>query len=208
MKKNKTTKNNVSEKSKNKIVQFSNNSLGQQCFGCQGYGHGKFECPIFLRSKCKVMAVTLSDDEGSDHKSQSDQEENFMAFIATVVASETEIVEENSSDGESSKNDDLQEAYNKLCKIAAKYAMNVDLGLKKIKTLEHEKKFFLVKLFDANELKTVVKIENMSLIERVKSLEFELFVAREQLDRTSTSKLDNMLNVQKSASDKIGLGFV
>ena len=154
------------------------------------------------------MAVTLSDDEGSDHKSQSDQEENFMAFIATVVASETEIVEENSSDGESSKNDDLQEAYNKLCKIAAKYAMNVDLGLKKIKTLEHEKKFFLVKLFDANELKTVVKIENMSLIERVKSLEFELFVAREQLDRTSTSKLDNMLNVQKSASDKIGLGFV
>ena len=154
------------------------------------------------------MAVTLNDDEGSDHKSQSDQEENFMAFIATVVASETEIVEENSSDGESSKNDDLQEAYNKLCKIAAKYAMNVDLGLKKIKTLEHEKKIFLVKLFDANELKTIVKIENMSLIERVKSLEFELFVAREQLDKTSTSKLDNMLNVQKSASDKIGLGFV
>ena len=110
------------------------------------------------------MAVTLSDDEGSDHKSQSDQEENFMAFIATVVASETEIVEENSSDGESSKNDDLQEAYNKLCKIAAKYAMNVDLGLKKIKTLEHEKKIFLVKLFNANELKTIVKIENMSFV--------------------------------------------
>ena len=34
VKKNKTTKNNVSEKSKDKIVQFSNNSLGQQCFGC------------------------------------------------------------------------------------------------------------------------------------------------------------------------------
>ena len=208
MKKNKTTKNNVSEKSKNKIVQFSNNSLGQQCFGCQGYGHVKSECPIFLRSKGKVMAVTLSDDEGFDHKSQSDQEENFMAFIATVVASETEIVEENSFDGEFSENDDLQKAYNKLCKIAAKDAMNVDLGLKKIKTLEHEKKIFLVKLFNANELKTIVKIENMSLIERVKSLEFELFIAREQLDRTSTSKLDNMLNVQKSASDKIGLGFV
>ena len=208
VKKNKTTKNNVSEKSKNKIVQFSNNSLGQQCFGCQGYGHVKSECPIFLRSKGKVMAVTLSDDEGFDHKSQSDQEENFMAFIATVVASETEIVEENSFDGEFSENDDLQKAYNKLCKIAAKDAMNVDLGLKKIKTLEHEKKFFLAKLFNANELKTIVKIENMSLIERVKSLEFELFIAREQLDRTSTSKLDNMLNVQKSASDKIGLGFV
>ena len=35
----------------------------------------------------------------------------------------------------------------------------------------------------------------MSLVEKVRSLEFELFVTRKQLDRTSTSKLDNMLNV-------------
>ena len=48
----------------------------------------------------------------------------------------------------------------------------------------------------------------MSLIEKVKSLESELSVAREQLDWTSTSKLYNMLNVQKSFSDKIELGFV
>ena len=74
-----------------------------------------------------------------------------MAFIATVVVSESEIVEENPSDGELSKNADLQKAYNKLCKIAKKDAMNVNLGLKKIDTLEHEKKNLLVKLFDANE---------------------------------------------------------
>ena len=66
----------------------------------------------------------------------------------------------------------------------------------------------MVKLFNANELITFVKIENMSLIEKVKSLESELSIAREQLDWTSTSKLYNMLNVQKSFSDKIGLGFV
>ena len=59
----------------------------------------------------------------------------------------------------------------------------------------------LVKLFDANELITSVKIENMSLFEKVKSLESELYVAREQLYRTLASKLDNMLNVQKSISD-------
>ncbi|XP_030969763.1 uncharacterized protein LOC115990043 [Quercus lobata] len=47
----------------------------------------------------------------------------------------------------------------------------------------------------------------MSLIEKVKSLESELSVAREQIDRTSTSKLDNMLNVQKYTSDKTGLGL-
>ena len=53
-----------------------------------------------------------------------------------------------------------------------------------------------------------VKIENMSLLEKVKGLELELSVTREQIDRTSTSKLDEMLHVQKSVSDKIGLGFV
>ena len=86
--------------------------------------------------------------------------------------------------------------------------MNVDLGLKKINTLEQEKKNLLVKLFDANELITFIMIENMSLIEKVKSLESELSLAREQLDRTSTSKLDKLLNVQKYSFDKIGLGFV
>ena len=85
----------------------------------------KFECPSFLRSKGKAMAVTLSDDKVSDHESESDQEGNFIVFTATVKVSELEIVEENPSDGQLSDNADLQEAYNKLCKIAAKDAMNV-----------------------------------------------------------------------------------
>ena len=84
-----------------------------------------------------------------------------MAFIATVVVSEIETVDENPSDSELVKNADLQEAYNKLCKIAAKDAMNVELGLKKINTLEQEKKNLLLKLFDANELLNSVKIENI-----------------------------------------------
>ena len=92
--------------------------------------------------------------------------------------------------------------------ITTKDAINVDLGLKQIDTLDHEKKNILVKLFDANELITAMKIENMSLIEKVKSLEFELLVTREQIGRTSSSKLDNMLSVQKSTSDKSGLGYV
>ena len=48
----------------------------------------------------------------------------------------------------------------------------------------------------------------MTLLENVKSLELELTIAREEIDRTSTSKLDEMLHVQKSISDKTGLGFV
>ena len=131
-----------------------------------------------------------------------------MAFTATAVISETKTVDENLFDEKLSENADLQEAYNKLCKIAAKDAMSVDLGLKRISALEQEKKKLLLKLFEANELLNSVKIENMSSIEKVKSLELELSVAREQLHRSSISKLDDMLNVQKSVFDKTILGFV
>ena len=87
-----------------------------------------------------------------------------MAFTTPAVVGETETVDENPFDEELFENADLQEAHNKLCKIVAKDAMNVDLGLKKIETLEHEKKNLLVKLFDANELIIAVKIENMSFV--------------------------------------------
>ena len=96
------------------------------------------------------MAITLSDDKVSDNKSGSDEEENFITFTATAVVNESVTVEENPSDGELSEDTDLQEAYNKFCKVAAKDAMSVDLGLKKIAFLELEKKNLLVKLFDAN----------------------------------------------------------
>ena len=62
------------------------------------------------------------------------------------------FVEENLSDGELSEDADLQKGYNKLCKVAVKDVMNVELGLKKIASLELEKKNLLVKLFDANDL--------------------------------------------------------
>ena len=76
--------------------------------------------------------------------------------------------EENPYDGEFSDDADLQEVYNKLCKVAAKDAMNVELGLKKIESLEFDKKNLLVKLFDANELLNNVKTENMLLLDKVK----------------------------------------
>ena len=81
-----------------------------------------------------------------------------MALIATVVVSESKIVDKNPSNGELFENTDSQEAYNKFCKIVAKYVMNVDFVLKKINTLEQEKKNLLIKLFDANELINSVKI--------------------------------------------------
>ena len=91
--------------------------------------------------------------------------------------------------------------------VATKDAMNVDLGLKKIASLELDKKN-LLKLFDANELLGKVKTENMLLLDKVKKLELELSVGREQTNKFASSKLDHMLSVQKSPSDKTSLGFV
>ena len=194
IRKNDPTKVNT-EKPREKVGQSSNNSMSPQCFGCQGYGHMKFECPTYLKSKDKPMAITLSNGEVSDDESGYDEDGNFIAFTATAVVNESISAEENPYDEELSEDTDLQEAYNKLCKVAAKDAMHVELGLKKIESLELDKKNLLVKLFDANELLNNVKIENMLLLDKVKSLELDLSVAR-----FASSKLDQLLSVQKSHS--------
>ena len=43
--------------------------------------------------------------------------------------------------------------------------------------------------------------------EKTKKHKGELFQVRAQLERTSSAKLDEMLNIQKSASDHTGLGY-
>ena len=96
-----------------------------------------------------------------------------------LVVDESVVVDENPSDGKLSENADLQEAYKKLCKVAAKDVLNVDLGLQKIASLELNKKNLLLKLFDANELLYNMKTKNMLLLDKVKNLELELSVARE-----------------------------
>ena len=80
----------------------------------------KLECPTFLRSKGKAMVVTFSDDEVSDNESCSDKDGNFITLIATTVVDKNVVVEENPFDGELFEDADLQESYNKLCKVAAK----------------------------------------------------------------------------------------
>ena len=45
----------------------------------------KSECPTYLKSKGKAMAVTLSDSEVSDDELECDKDGNFITFTATVV---------------------------------------------------------------------------------------------------------------------------
>ena len=86
--------------------------------------------------------------------------------------------------------------------------MSVELGFKKIASLKLDKKNLLVNLFDATVFLNNVKTKNMLFLENVKNLEHELSIACEQTNRSASSKLDQMLSVQKSPSDKTSLGFV
>ena len=154
----------------------------------------KSECSTYLKSKGKTMVVTLNDGEVFDDESECDEDGNFITFTATAVVNESISAEENPSDGKLSKDTNLQEAYNKLCKIAVKDVMNVELGLKKIDSLELDKKNLLVKLFDTNELLNNVKTKNILLLDKVKSLELDLSVARSASFKLDQDRKSTRLN--------------
>ena len=71
--------------------------IGPKCFGCQGFGHMKHECPMYLKSigKSKALVATLSDTEP---KEDSDNEDDGLlnAFTATVNPTDgiVEVVDE------------------------------------------------------------------------------------------------------------------
>ena len=58
---------------------------GPKCFGCQGFGHMKQECPTYLKpiGKRKALATPLSDTEPRDDSDNKD-DGILNAFTATV----------------------------------------------------------------------------------------------------------------------------
>ena len=49
---------------------------GPKCFGCQGFGHMKHECPTYLKSivKSKALVATLSVTEPKEDSNSEDDE--------------------------------------------------------------------------------------------------------------------------------------
>ena len=63
------------------------------------------------------------------------------------------------------------------------------------------------KFDEANQNIGALRFENNFLGEKTKKLEAELFQVRAQVERTLSAKLDEMLSLQKSTSDRTGLGY-
>ena len=67
---------------------------GPKCFGCQGFGHMKHECPMYLKSigKSKALAATLSDTEPEE---DFDNEDDGILNAFTAIVNPTDgIVED------------------------------------------------------------------------------------------------------------------
>ena len=64
-----------------------------------------------------------------------------------------------------------------------------------------------IKFDEANQTIEALRFENNFLVEKTKKLEAEFFQVRAQLERTSSAKLNKMLDIKKSASDRTSLGY-
>ena len=91
----------------------------------------------------------------------------------------------------------LSEKYEKLYRLATKKLSDVKLDCEELST----------KFDEANQTIGALRFENNFLAEKTKKLEVELSQVRAQLEWTSSVKLDEILNSQKSVSDRIGLGY-
>ena len=119
---------------------------GPKCFGCQGFGHMKQECPTYLKTigKSKALAATLSDTQLEDDF-DSEDDGILNAFITTVnptkgivedVDEEDELVE--SKFEKMDEQDDIHTAYAKLYKVSEKHEKLYKLATKKLSDVELE----------------------------------------------------------------------
>ena len=103
--------------------------------------------------------------------------------------------------------DDIHIAYEKLYKVSEKHEKLYRLATKKLNDVELGREELSTKFDEANQTIKALRFENNFLAEKTKKLEAELSQVRAQLERSSSAKLDKMLSIQKSASNRTGFGY-
>ena len=150
--------------------------VGPKCFGCQGFGHMKHECPMYLKSigKSKAHAATLSNTKPKEDFDNED-DRILNAFIATVnptnrivedVDEEEELVE--SKFEMMDDHDDIHTAYEKLYKVSEKHEKLYRLATKKLSDVELDRKESSTKFDEANQTIGALRFEENFLAEKTK----------------------------------------
>ena len=175
----------------------------------------KQEYPTYLKSigKSKALAATLSDTEPKDD-SDNEDEGILNVFTATVnptkgivedVDKEEELVE--SKFEKMDEQNDIHIAYAKLYKVSKKHEKMYRLASKELSDMELEREELSTKFDEANQTTGALRFENNFLAEKTKKLEVELFQVKAQLESSSSAKLNEMISLQKSASDRTNLVY-
>ena len=132
---------------------------GPKCFGCQGYGHMKQECPTYLKTigKSKALVTTLSDTEPEDDSDDNDDEGILNAFTAIVDPTdgglETVDDEEDLVDSKFEKmddQDDIHTTYEKLYKVSKKHEKLYRLATKKLSDVKLDREELFTKFDEVN----------------------------------------------------------
>ena len=165
----------------------------------------KQECPTYLKriGKSRALATTLSDTRPEDDSENKD-DKILNAFIATVNPTEGIIEDlDEEKDLVESKfekmddQDNIHTAYEKLYKLSEKHEKLYRLATKKLSDVELDHEELSTNFDEANHTIGALRFENNFLAEKTKKLN----------ERTSSAKLDEMLSIQKSASNRTKLGY-
>ena len=156
----------------------------------------KQECPTYLKTlgKSKAFTATLSDTE---------PENDGILNAFTVTVNPTEGIVEDVDEEEEL----VESKFEKMDEQDDIHTTYVKLTTKKLSDVELEREELSTKFDEVNQTIGALRFENNFLVEKTKKLEVELFHVRTQLERTSSAKLDEMLSIQKFASDRTGLGY-
>jgi hypothetical protein len=151
---------------------------GPRCFECSGFGHIRADCGNLKKGKGKAYNVTLNDES----EEEAPESKKFLTFVAPLVEEEDSYYSEHSDNG-----DDLKEAYTTLYVEYEKLTEGRKQHLHDLRSLQTEKR---------------------SLLLRIQEFEEKLLETQLQLERVTNEKLTRMLSIQKSPTDKTGLGYV
>ena len=163
--------------------------------------------------KSKALATTLSDIKPED---DSDNEDDGILNAFTAIVNPTKGIIEDVDDEEDlvdskfekmDDQDDIHTTYEKLYKVSKKHEKLYRLATKKLSDLELDREELSTKFNEVNQTIEALRFENNFLAKNTKKLEVELFQVKAQLESTSSTKLDEMLSLQKFPSDRTGLGY-
>ncbi|XP_022872302.1 uncharacterized protein LOC111391337 [Olea europaea var. sylvestris] len=176
---------------------------------------GSSDKPRLVR--CHECQDNESETSDRHDSSSSEDEGNYMAFVLTVKSEsdkESDKVEEELSNDNSSSEDedeiDIQEAYQLLFKESLRIKKVNKVLLKKVDEFEREKEKLASNFQDSLKSGSELKCVNEKLEEKIKTLTSELEKSNAHLQTfvSGTKKLDNILEMNKPAGDRKGLGYV